>query len=612
MIGTDVRTKNGLHAAAAKLNPLISTRLDFLIPLTAVGAGALSLILLAERGEFSHPFLILLGMTAMLALTAIALGRFPIPDAPAGPVVSRSTLLWFTLAAAAIFSLSASRDLEFFPAALDGESANAAHQAEAAIRSWEQGKSGDWIPLLGLKYKSGLTPFLIPAIWWFGSSSLTVKWTYIVVWAVVLACCLTILVREIQPRVRLIVLPWCLLALLPAGAFLASLRRYKWHGMSLVAALGICLVATSFGGRSRSRLVLGLALTALAVLLYHGNIIFLPGLALLAIIQMRGADVSRKKRANGIAVLLFCALVLLVYVLTAGQDPKGLQQRIAIEGAFLPGLRDDLMRHQLGNSLLALAPEFLSAPLLLLVFLGMGAALARMRRSALAQANLILFVTGFGLCAILRGVGNADWNCWFVVPVLFFAVLGVMEFSERLASAIPSPVVAATLIGAGAIYLGQTEWHAYEAHRLYRYLDSSPIASNGEQLAFVQRSIRDLPPEISRRTLHLIPALGSARQRGGFDREWPMDNEVGSSRAAGVRLFHNDNELRQIIADFSGGSGAASHLVVWLSDSPDKSPPDEDWRRAVFGVGNVHCKLVTLVESPYPEPIRVWRMDMMR
>ena len=589
----------------------IGRRTAVLLPLGVAGVAAWYFQeLIRLVGDETGLVWLVLGVPVFLAMLTI-LAVVSAPPAPVFPAQRGASSAVIFGAVVLLFCISAARDLEKFPRVLDGESADATNNAELILRFAERGYVGERIRAQAIVYNVGLVPIMVPVVRWFGPGPAAAKWTNIAAAAIFLAGGLALMAG----RVRL-ALPrpvWWLVWLTPVcyGALLASVRQYRWHMIALLASLGIMMASRALERDRRIRaFAAGLLLFALGLFLYHGCIIYTPVLALLAIWHLLLPEDGTRRWLPAVGFMALGVGLFFGVRAFEGTD-IGVFARAGTDLGIASALLDGNQLISMARRLLVVPGDELTWPGAAILLLGFCAMLRRMPHCALSRASLLMLFAGFAANILAQGFGNPSQNCWFLLPAVFCAALGLGDAGERIFAAIPSVPVAALLGATVCGFVAFHEWGAYRSLGLYRRLDSFPKAwRTNDQLALVVREIGRAQQVESRPTHHFLPALDLSARDGGFDRQIPL-NHVSETNLREVTEFASVAELERV---FEAGKHAHSLAtdVVWVSWQPegtrDMPTPLEAW----LGAHGFRSRLVWLDTDPDLEPTPVWKYSRRR
>lgn len=559
---------------------------------------------------------ILLGLLAALA-AQVAISRVVLqrvfPEGKRAPAVLPRGLV---LAAAALATLALCARLSplvsFCPINVDGESAEGWLVAEQTVNAAREGRLFEHLRVIASHYNIGLGPLLAPVMYFGGLSPNLYKAGNIFFWVVVLAGFAIFFLRRARtlssptrPSAPLVVVLPALLSTLAL-----SILLLRWHALAVSAALGIYLVVDSFAprrDRSPAQFGGGLALLALSLVLYHGNLIFLPALAAISLWEICGGRWRGEKSLRSThawITLGVSAGVFSIWLLWRGQS--GLFHRAQTELGNLPGSDPrGLERYfELCHQVLEITRRYFSWPMFAAGTVGFCGCLARLPHDRVALTTLALFFTGLGTSALCQQLGDPGQNCWYLLPVMALIAYGLLDTASLLGWALPPALATAAMaaLAAGAVLpeLGQ-----FDKHELYRRVIAAPLPEvTGTQFALAIADIAGRRGPAARATLCLLPGPDIAEERGGFFRQLPLRFYDSRPRTAQLAEYASEGDLAAQLRCFEAGETGASQLIVYLSlHDSQKERAAAEIEPVLAGHAFVE-KLADLPDLGQPRPIR--------
>lgn len=513
-------------------------------------------------------FAALSGFLMAVCLFAAAwmwLGRAQPGPSPAEPAPLRAWQRWaLVLGVGLAFCGSAARYLEYFPASVEGEAADALDSAQSWVEHREKGKFWWAVSHRVRGYNLGLTPVVYPVVAAYGPHPLAYKWTNTVYFALILGLLAVVFAQlNLPPGGRWVVVLLPLLSIL-----LPSLQMYRWHCVCLAGALALIAAA---GARSRGGFLAGLTLYGLLLTLYHGQMIYQAGLLGLAAWSVWQPEDGRR-RWDRVAALVGCAV--LGWIIYDLQNPISIfdpRNRGMVEAAKWPSLLEG-QRLEIVARLVLLAPDvLLSWPVWGLLLLGFAATCERAERHPADRMALLLGFAGLGLHAIAQPIQNASCRCWYLLPALWIFLNGLGGVAEWLRRACGERLgTALAVLGLG--WVGLVEIPNYLVKKLAFTLDSPPAQWNtSHQCDYLFRHLARLSPA-NPPALHVLPGGGIPVTSGNFIRG--LAHVQSDWRRAGVeiRVYESEAELGRLLQGVLEGRLRHRRMVLYLSQLGDNHP----------------------------------------
>ncbi len=561
----------------------------------------------SSRGLSLSVFCVLIAAVALYTAVFALAFRSDAPEAAPAPLRRWHGWLLGGLVAA-VFCGSASRGMEFFPALVDSEAEDALRLSEMALEQAQQGYLGFYLRHHIGSYNLGLVPLVVPVVGFLGPSRLAYKWTNAAFFALMLAGLAVLFARTTaRPGTR-----WTVLLLPLVAAILPSLQMYRWHAVCLAGCLALLSAASAWRQPAGKFLApLGMFLCLLA--LYHGQVIYLPALLLLAAWQALvpgegGVAWGRVAILAGFALATGSAFEVLG---RAGVLSNHIQGEAANEAGALAffGRPDNL--HPFFTGVLDMPVRAFGWPLWGLVLLGVAVTVERARVHVADRAALLLFGAGFSLNLGLHSLMNPSRHCWFLLPGLWLLLNGAAGLAGHLREVFSPRLGTALAVGALGL-VGWKETGAYLDREMYYWLDSGPqVWNTRHHLDYVFRHLSPLPPIAA--TLHLVPGPAVPVKQGGFVRA--VEDFTGLDwrpRRVPVREFNDERELLCLVRGVREGKVRFSRAVIYLSQiGPDGEPNPEKLVPALAGVPHEESRL-ELQGAPLPAPAQCFAITVER
>jgi hypothetical protein len=489
----------------------------------------------------------------------------PLPPAPMRPALGL-----FFLGAALLVYLRLMYHVSFFPAFFEGEEAKSLDLAKAAFEyarfthSW-------WASFKGgaLEYNKGYAWPLIPFFIWFGYDVRIIMFVLPAFFSLFLAAFFAVY-RRTYPRGSL--LSFVLMVLF--SVLCLSLRRYKWHSLTYVAALSVYLffMPRFYGGltarQGRWLKVLAVFLFAGSSFLYFGGMVYaVPFFGLVFYFSSR----EQRRRELWIGTLALGVVALLF----AGAYNYNDLWSVRIREEF-QYILDDFTLDGLRERWWATRDFFftvdLTLPFLGLFLVGLVASLRRIRRGDnFALINLVLLLSLWAFELSIQGLNNPDQLNWSMIPLLGVLLIGsdtvLAWLRDRFRYGVP--------IGAALVaLLGWSEMRHYLViNRETSYQPYVGERNTMTQAALVLMMIRDHPAD---NVQYYLPAPTVPVSEGGFDYRVSLMRVDFRPAIDRVLFFRNPEGLRWMLYSQPAGTKAMVYESVGeLAEHKDIHVPED-------------------------------------
>lgn len=355
--------------------------------------------------------------------------------------------------------------------------------------------------------------------------------------------------------------------------YLSPLRRYKWHPMSLMACVSIYfLLYSTFIKRKFWSALLAMLCLCLSLIFYHGVVIYL--LPLYCVLRCGARDVP----FAGMKIYTFWFLLigvptgLLAYYL--------LTDAMLVERFYHHITNENVVSSQSAALTSSLEPlwkrltEYITAPMVAVMFTGLGVALARFRNDIFARTTLIFFVWVSGGLYFTASLLNPDWHCWLIIPLLGVLFYGLYAILSALENVLPQRIapIAMVVLCAGLAVL---EHQHYDSSSLWTVLEPRPVNEiSGNQLIGVLQSARqDIEDE--KNIVPVIPHQDFPIEKGGFVYSTIQDVEPYRTTLESISRFSDAAELTDIVdRELKYPVNSGTVVRVYLSDRGQEPETD--------------------------------------
>jgi hypothetical protein len=489
----------------------------------------------------------------------------PLPPAPMRP-----SLGLFFLGAALLVYLRLMYHVSFFPAFFEGEEAKSLDLAKAAYEyarfthSW-------WVSFKGgaLEYNKGYAWPLIPFFIWFGYDVRIIMFVLPAFFSLFLAAFFTVY-RRTYPRGFL--LSFVLMVLF--SVLCLSLRRYKWHSLTYVAALSVYLffMPRFYGGltarQGRWLKVLAVFLFAGSSFLYFGGMVYaVPFFGLVFYFSSR----EQRRRELWVGALALGAVALVF----AGAYHYNDLWSVRIREEF-QYILDDFTLDGLRERWWATRDFFftvdLTLPFLGLFVVGLVGSCRRIRQGDnFALITLVLLLSLWAFELSIQGLNNPDQLNWSMIPLLGILLIG----SDTVLGWLRDRFRHGVAIGAALVaLLGWSELRHYLViNRETSYQPYVGERNTMTQAALVLMMIRDDPTGTVQ---YYLPDPTVPVSEGGFDYRVSLLRADFRPALDRVRFFRSPEELRwMLLSQPAGTKATVFESVGELAEHRDIHVPED-------------------------------------
>lgn len=477
------------------------------------------------------------------------------------PPLKARTLIFFG-AFALVFYLRLTYQATYFPPYFEGEEANVIDSAKAtydfavASKSWVLSFTSGFF-----EYNKGYYWALVPFYAHFGYDVRLIPYILPVFFSIFCAAFFT-LYRKVYPKSSL--LSFALVAVF--SVLCLSLRRYKWHSVSYLAAISVYLYflplfnngATFLSERWRK----GLAVLLFVVSCYFYFGCFLYALPFLALVFFfsRKAERRRELVLAGIACVLFVAAFFAAYHVT---NLWGVRIRETLVHAMKGFSRQGLLSRWWATRDFFFS-IYLSGPFQVILWVGLVASFRKIRRGdrfALVNTTLLLYLWVFE--TFLEGINNPDQLNWSMIPILGTLLIGANEILVPIRDKVRGgPVICAALV----LLAGWHEMRFYlPMNRDAFYQPYVQTHNTRTQAALVLRMIRD---DDSGTAQYYLPDPKVDEAHGGFDYSVSLMRVDYIKALSKVIFFTSEEDLRKRLLSQVEDKWAVVYLSVGIP------PPD--------------------------------------
>lgn len=440
---------------------------------------------------------------------------------------SQNLLLFSILSISLIFFLNCVRYYKLFPIIPVGESNYLLSRANQISDGIFNVKA--LMVFFRENYNTGLSYlyYLIRPI--VGDSVSSVKLFQISSWTIIVASFIFLFSKAYKLKWYIIIL---MAPIATNAIMLESVRRYKWHVVSLVASFAIYLFYYGLYGCANQKnnngdkhpliLASAILLFTVAIVFYHMLIIYFS-----VIVGFYVASLFiRKINFRSVKILLFSSIIIIILCILISQHPLVRFDYLKMHIAWaISNVTSSGGQKLIFNGLLIFSEFFIkntSIAVSILLFIGFISAIARFKNDWFCRLTACFFIVIMIIeLPTLLGIHNPDWNSFFLIPLLALLMIGIKEIASLVSMGSKNPKLIALTLLPLAIVTTIVESNAYYTKKDYLYLDSilypdSPSA----ELALIFLDMNQ-KKAVDDNVVILIPHVDAELSQGGWPNKDP-------------------------------------------------------------------------------------------